>query len=178
MEKSFAGQDTRRKHGISSSLFALHTSSAPTTEFTRSRKKELDELLERGVFLPVPKSESEGNRIFGCRLMDKIKNAGTPETYAKSRLAVQGYNDKADGLLTHAPTIQRSSQKLLFALAPSFPTWKAATRDVTQAYTQSTSPLSRKIFMKPPKELELPEDMVLSLPCPLHGVPEAGVHWF
>lgn len=163
---------------IRSYLSALHASSVPTNEFTNSRKKELDGLLAQGVFLPVPKSESYGHRIFGCRFVDKIKNTGTPEAYAKSRLVVQGYNDKADGLLTHAPTVQRSSQKLLFALAPSFPTWKVATRDVTQAYTQSTSPLSRKIFVRAPKELELPDDMVLSLQCPLYGVPEAGVHWF
>lgn len=113
--------------------------------FNASRRKELDGLFSQGVFLPVPKSEAAGSRLFGCRFVDTMKNEGTPNALEKSRLVVQGYNDKADRLLTHATTVQRSSQLLLFALANSFPKRKIANRDVTQAYTQSATELSQDI---------------------------------
>ena len=127
----------------------------------------------------VPKSEVHGQRIFGLRFVDTIKNQGTPQAYSKSRLVVQGYNDDAEGLLTYAPTVQRASMRLLLALAPSVPSsWKIISRDVTQAYTQSKIPLSRNIYANPPKELCLSDEMVLKIQTPLYGLPEAGLHWF
>lgn len=51
-------------------------------------------------------------------------------------------------------------------------------RDVTQAYTQSTTKLNRNIFAKPPKELNLPKNIVLKINGPLYGVPESGTHWY
>lgn len=143
---------------------------ATEDRFAASRKRELDGLLERGVMLPVPR------RVFGARFVDKLKDPGTSKESAKSRLVIQGFNDRADGLLTYAPSVQRSSQRLLFSLAPAFPSWRLAQRDISQAYTQSTSVLDRDIFVKPPREMSLPEGLVLKLQRPLYGVPEAGVH--
>ncbi len=124
------------------------------------------------------KSEAENHRIFGARFVDTIKNEGTPNAFEKSRLVIQAFNDKLHGLLTHAPTVQRSSQRLLFALAAILPEWKVMSRDVSQAYTQSKSPLKRPIYVQPLPEFGLSDDMVLKVECPLYGIPEAGVHWF
>lgn len=70
--------------------------------------------------------------------MDSIKNEGKPEAFAKSRLVVQGFNDKKNGLLTHAPTAQRFSQRLLLALAMILPEWNIYLRDISQVTLIST----------------------------------------
>jgi len=51
-------------------------------------------------------------------------------------------------------------------------------RDISQAYVQSNTHLSRDIFIRPPHELGLGKDSILQVVKPLYGVPEAGNHWF
>ena len=148
------------------------------TMFRKSREKEILGLLDKGVFEPVPVTEAKGHRIFGSRFVDEIKNIGTTSAYPKSRLVVQGHNDKDHGYLTHAPTVQRSSQRLLLALTSILPDWNIYLRDITQAYTQSLSTLSRNIYVKPVTEFGLSKNTVLRVRRPLYGVPEAGLHWF
>jgi len=44
-------------------------------DFTKSRQKELDGLLQKGVFQVIPAPEiPKGIRLFGSRFVDKIKN--------------------------------------------------------------------------------------------------------
>jgi hypothetical protein len=69
------------------------------------------------------------------------------------------------------------------ALAPSlletegFRLWL---RDITQAYTRSTTALQRKIYAKLPKELAhlYPEGTIMVVMRPLYGIAEAGTHWW
>lgn len=84
--------------------------------FQISRTIEFNGLVERGVFRPVPESDAKGFRIYGSRFVDTVKNEGKPSAYKKSRFVVQAYNDSSHGLLTHAPTVQRVSQRLLLSI--------------------------------------------------------------
>ena len=60
-----------------------------------------------------------GYRIFKSRMVREVKGK-TMVPYKKSRLVVQGYNDEGKrDILTQSPTIQRSSQRLILALAPA-----------------------------------------------------------
>ena len=99
----------------------------------------------------------------------------------KSRPVVQGYEDRNHGFLTHAPTVQRESQRLalcletIFALPNGLKIW---IRDVTQAYIQSDSNVDRDIFIRAPKELELPPGKILKALRPLYSLPEAALHWW
>jgi hypothetical protein len=74
-----------------------------TIRFSDSRKWELDGLLEAGFFRLERRQDAldRGDRIFGCRFVDAIKNYGTDREFDKSRLVVQGFNDQgAKELLT------------------------------------------------------------------------------
>ena len=53
--------------------------------YTRSRQKELNRLLERGVFKVVDLVDvPPGTRIFNSRFVDEIKNPGTDKAFEKS----------------------------------------------------------------------------------------------
>ena len=113
--------------------------------------------------------------------MDEIKHLGTEKAFEKSRLVVQAYNDKGkDLILTQSPTIQRVSQRILLALTPTMLAkgMSLYLRDISQAYVQSNTYLSRDIFIRPPIELGLENGSILRVIKPLYGVPEAGNHWF
>ena len=75
--------------------------------FTDSRRKEIDGLLEKGVFEVIAIADvPKGARIFGSRFVDEIKNAGTNKAFEKSRLVVQAFNDHGkEQVLTQSPTI-------------------------------------------------------------------------
>ena len=163
--------------GNPSTVFAY---GAPT--FSESRNKEINGLLEKGVFKIINRSEiPHGTRIFNSRFVDEIKNSGTNKAFEKSRLVVQAYNDHGkDLVLTQSPTIQRVSQRLILALTAMLKGngMDLYLRDITQAYTQSTTLLSRDFFVRPPPELGLEEHQILKVIKPLYGIPEAGNHWF
>ena len=49
-------------------------------------------------------------------------------------------------------------------------------RDISQAYTSSSSVLNRRVFIKAPAEINVNRDNVLEVVLPLYGIPEAGTH--
>lgn len=153
------------------------THNKPQPNFASSRQKELDGLILRGVFEFVDiRAIPPGVRIFKSRFVDTLKLAGTPQAFEKSRLVIQGYNDSAKSeVLTQSPTIQRSSQRLLFPIA-LIKGLDFYTRDITQAYIQSKTSLSRNIFVTPPVELNQPPNVLLKILKPLYGIAEAGTH--
>ena len=116
-------------------------------------------------------------------MVREIKGKATGSPYEKSRLVIQGYNDEGKAtILCQAPTIQRSSQRIMFAIAPSLCAlgihfWL---RDITQAYVQAKTHLNRTILAYIPKELEskFPPQTIMHLVKPLYGIPEAGLHWW
>jgi hypothetical protein len=81
------------------------------TPFTDSRRKEINRLLEKGVFAVVTDSDVlQGVYIFNLRFVNEIKHPSTNKAFEKSRLVVQAYNDQGkDLVLMQSPTIQRVS---------------------------------------------------------------------
>ena len=158
-----------------------YISSKPS--FEASRQKEINGLLEKGVFKVYNiKDIPPGVRLFNSRFVDDIKHQGTPNAYEKSRLVVQAYNDhEKELILTQSPTIQRVSQRLILCLASMLPDMDLYLRDISQAYVQSTTELNRPFYVRPPEELSNTlgiGDIVLKVVKPLYGIPEAGNHWF
>jgi hypothetical protein len=167
-----------RKHLLLEETYAATAISGPPPNFTESRRKEINGLIESGVF-SIAEDIPAGIRVFGSRFVDIIKYPGTEKAFEKSRLVVQGYNDSGKHeILTQAPTIQRSSQRIILCALMTRKDVNAYTRDISQAYTQSITRLQRKIFIQAPKELNLAPGTVLQVNRPLYGIPEAGNHWF
>ena len=77
------------------------------TQFAQSRQKEVNGLIDKGVFQLVHKIDiPHGIRIFNSRFVDEIKNKGTDQAFEKSRLVVQAYNDEGKTVvLTQSLTI-------------------------------------------------------------------------
>jgi hypothetical protein len=149
-------------------------------DFSASRQKELNDLIEKGVFEIVRTTDvPKGSRIFNSRFVDLIKHIGTDKAFEKSRLVVQAYNDEGKKeVLTQAPTLQRVSQRIVLSIAAVLNNVNLYLRDISQAYVQSTTRLNRTFFIRPPPELCLPEGSILQVVRPLYGIPEAGNHWF
>ncbi|KAI1000950.1 hypothetical protein K3495_g7246 [Podosphaera aphanis] len=167
----------------------IKTEGAP---FEASDNKEIQSLLDAGVIIPVRYNADDfpGANLFGCRVVREVKGKNTDKPYEKSRLVVCGFND-ADKLfvLTQAPTIQRSSQRILFAIAPSIlhimdeygnKKYHLMGRDITQAYVQAQTKLSRIVFIRIPRELKgkYPEGTMFLVMKPLYGLAESGMHWY
>lgn len=164
---------------MAETMACLQDDTTSATPFVESRRKEINGLLEKGVFDVIPISKVPSDiRIFKSRFVDEIKNIGTADAFEKSRLVVQAYNDQGKGLvLTQAPTIQRVSQRMILALTPCV-RMPLYLRDISQAYVQSSTSLNREFYIRPPPELNLDPQSVLKVVKPLYGVPEAGAHWF
>ena len=59
-------------------------------------------------------------RILNSCMVHEVKGKATNTLYEKSRLVIQGHSDNGkDLILTQLPTIQRISQHIIMAIAPS-----------------------------------------------------------
>lgn len=77
-------------------------------KFSGSRRKEVDGLINIGVFIISNYNDASGLRIYVSRFVDNLKNKGTPEAFEKSRLVFEGFKDH-QGFLTHTQTVHRAS---------------------------------------------------------------------
>ncbi|KAI0994868.1 hypothetical protein K3495_g13313 [Podosphaera aphanis] len=59
------------------------------SSFAESRWKEINRLLENGVFEIYNENIPARSRVFKTRFVDQIKHEGTPDAYHKSRFVVQ-----------------------------------------------------------------------------------------
>lgn len=149
-------------------------------QFRDSRQQELRGLQEAGVFRIVSRSDvPPGTRIYGTRWVDTIKKNDDGTVKEKSRLVAQNYRDMSSrGVPTKAPTISRFGQRIALCIAAMYPQHTPYVRDITQAYIQSKDSLLRKVFLRPPSEMNLSDDAILLAVKPLYGIPESGLYWF
>ncbi len=119
---------------------------------------------------------SKNVRIFNFRFVDEIKHSDTSQTYEKSRLIVQTYNDHEKTLmLTQASTIQRMSQRIILVIAASI-NHRLYLRNITQIYIQSKSSLNRMFFIRSSFDLNLSDNAILRIINSSYNVSEAKAH--
>ena len=146
--------------------------------FVKSRKKEINELFEKGCFEIISASDVfHGIRIFNSRFVDEIKNIGTIDAYEKSRLVMQTYNDDdKTEMLTQTLTIQRMNQRFILTLTVNMSHLGFFLKNISQTYVQSIISLTRQFFIKPSIELKFEEDTILKIIKSLYEVSEAETH--
>ena len=153
--------------------------------FDKSIQAEVKGLMDKGTFTEVRKSQfSEEERqklnILKAKLILTIKDPGTNEEAFKARLVVQaiGSKDKDKKMLfTYSPTVNRSSVRIMLAVAAAM-RLDIYLRDISQAYVSSDAHLLREVYVIPPPELGLDEDILWHVRRPLYGLPESGLLWF
>ncbi len=159
-----------------SSLFSI---TSLISNFENSRRKEMNDLLERRVFeLIIIETVSRNIRIFNFRFVNEIKHSSTSDAYEKFRLVIQTYNDQDKTLmLIQSSIIQRMSQRIILALTTTTK-HDLYLRDITQTYVQSKTSLNKQFFIRSLFELDLSKDSILRVVKPLYGVLETETHWF
>lgn len=65
----------------------------------------------------------------------------------------------------------------MFALAAFYGHIKPFLRYIFQSYTQSESSLERDVYISPPKERVMPENVVLKIEKRLYRITESDLHW-
>ncbi len=147
--------------------------------FIESRRKEINDLLEKRVFeLIIIDKVSKNVRIFNSRFVDEIKHSETSQTYEKSRLVIQTYNDQEKNLiLTQILIIQRMRQRIIFALASRIEfDHYIYLRNITQIYVQFSISLNRTFFIRSSSKLELSDESIFRVIKSLYEVLEINAH--
>lgn len=89
----------------------------------------------------------------------------------KSRLVAQNYEDEeATCIETRDPTVQRFLKRIILCLAASIKSAQCYTRDLTQTYVQSRTPLEKDVYIRPPPEMGVQSGQVLKVVNPLYGI--------
>ncbi len=146
--------------------------------FMKSRRKEVNDLLEKRVFeLTIIDAVLRDVRIFHFKFVDEIKHSYTLNAYEKFKLMIQTYNDHDKTLmLTQSFIIQRMSQRLILALTTCTSDCHLYLRNITQTYVQSKILLNRKFFIQSFFELELSKNSILRVVKLLYDVFETETH--
>lgn len=89
-------------------------------------------------------NEEIGHKVFNEGFVDEIRHVRIPQDKYKSSFITQAYKDKAQGLLTYAPTVQRSSKRTIIHItAQELENFVLFLRDIVQAYTQTKEEMKR-----------------------------------
>lgn len=147
-------------------------------KFIESRKKQLEGLLNLGVFEIVPISDVPGGmRIYDLRWVDVLKKDYKGDEYENSRVVGKNFRDiNSEELPTKAPTFSKMGQR--FGLSITCQNKFSYLRDIVQAYVQSLTFLERLLYYYPLPEMEVSQGYVLRALKPIYGAPESGLHWF
>ena len=92
----------------------------------------------------------------------------------RARLTCKGFQEEED-FPTDSPTVQKSSIRLILALAATY-TWSIQAIDIKSAFLQGDK-LTRKVFVKPPKEAMLKNKLWKLRKC-LYGLKDASRQWY
>lgn len=160
----------------------------PGKPFEELDRSELKTLIDQGVFhFTKFNPQKHGDiHIFKSCMVREVRGKATEVPHEKSRLVIESYSDnekekEKDMILNQSPTIQRASQRIIMALAPSIlkrnmHMWLC---DITQSYVQSHTTFQRTVLSYLPKQIrnQYTENTIIVVIMPLYGISEAGAYW-
>lgn len=136
-----------------------------------AKLKELEKWKNMGVYEVV---EDEGQCHVTARWVcsEKIVEG---KTVKKARLVARGYEDNIDGIATDSPTINKESLRVAYMTIASMG-WEINSLDVTAAFLQGR-PLSRDVYLKPPREAGMKGKLWKLLQC-VYGLNDASRNFY
>ena len=148
---------------------------AKTDRFVIAKNAELEQWKTLKVYNVVPFT---GQKLIDPRwvLTNKVV-LGEKEMKAKARLCVKGFQDPdIDDIFTMSPTGGKLTWRLCISLCVQN-NWAPNTIDVKTAFLQG-EPLDRKVYMKPPPEMNIENDKCLLLLKAVYGLGDAPRKWY
>ena len=146
----------------------------------KARQKEVDNLMHRGVFEVVKRSDiPEGANCMKSKFVLTIKSPMNAPDEDKARYTIAGHRDKMKKLIVHTTvTLQPSSIRLL-ALISEILDLELWISDACQAFLQAAKKLTTvRYIIDPPPEFGIPPDMCLKVVRALYGLTESGDMWY
>lgn len=103
-----------------------------------------------------------------------IKNIGMNHVICKTRSVAQGHIDVEKNLLFHAsPNLWQQTIRIIIAVSAVFAS-RLWSQDISRAYLQSASKLTRKVNIKPRQGLKLRSNKLLKFLKPFYGLSDSG----
>ena len=85
-------------------------------------------------------------------------------------------NEEMTAIQSDSPTVNKSGMRIFLAIAAS-KAWRVKTTDIKSAFLQG-QPLSRDIYLQPPKEARTPKGYIWKLNHCIYGLNDAARHFF
>lgn len=151
-------------------------------DFKSAMNDEVQGLVKRNIWRIVEQGSVPKNaNVMGGRFILTLKNYGTPEECAKVRYVAQGFRDRDKPYMVHdTSTLRISSIRLILSIAAVMQ-FRCFSHDVTQAYLQSKSHLTREVYIRPKERdkeiLGVKDGELFKLIRPLYGLCDAGDYW-
>ena len=136
-------------------------------ECLQAKNKELDKLKEFNVYEVV---DDLGEEIISTTWVLSMK-----EGEIRARLVARGFEEQEE-IDKASPTMHKSSLRSLLTIA-AMRTWQIETTDIKSAFLQGSN-MSRKVYVKPPKEAGQPKGKIWLLKKCLYGLKDASRHWY
>ena len=134
---------------------------------------EITSWMQNDVFDPA-------KRTFGQNCVEtRWVISEKPDGRIKARLVAKGFQDAdKDEVVKESPTCGRDHFRVILSLFASIREWTACEiLDVKTAFLQGL-PISRNIFIVPPKEANEAEDCLWKLKKCVYGLTDASRHWY
>lgn len=135
-----------------------------------AKAQELKKMIDFDVY-DVVDQPSSGEVITSRWVLTYKGDAGE----IKARLVARGFQETCS-IQADAPTVSKSVLRMCLAIASS-QSWTLKTTDIKSAFLQG-KPLDRDVFLKPPKEADLPDGKVWKLKRCLYGLNDAARQFY
>lgn len=158
--------------GVQSSVsqFVYIGNQVDSDKFEHAKADELNKWQSMKVYSEV---ENTGQTSISTRWVCTEKVKGGSVVY-KARLVARGFEEDSSHLTKKSPTCSKDSFRLALSIITTNQ-WKLCTIDIKSAFLQGI-PLSRDVFLKPPKEAK--SDKLWKLNQAVYGLSDAGRHWY
>ena len=137
-----------------------------TEECITAKKNELQKLKDFETYQIV---EDEGQKFITCTWVMTQKGEE-----ARARLTARGFQEEEE-IPSDSPTLQKANLRTVLALAAA-KEWSITATDIKSAFLQG-SEMTRNVFVKPPKEAEMPGKLWKLRKC-LYGLRDASRAWY